>query len=262
MAIRSLDNIFYQRVASAALAALLAPGIAIAAPAKNLSQLNEPAWAFAAADTNADSQLSRSEYRNLRSNIVGDSWVRSYRGDAMATLEGGIDRSFAQVDRDNSGMISLEEFWNVVVLGKSKSSPNATADRQNTSARSSNAPDWSGWEPNYVTMSYYLAGTPVDTDTLKGKDVMNLVGDKVGTLNRIIRADETDRHYAMIDIRGTPMYRAGRLPRDEAGVPLEDMLIAQQGSALMLSTRGEEYLREADARVVKDFEEVERLYRN
>lgn len=205
--------------------------------------------AFEAADLNDDHMLSRAEYMQLRMNTVDDRLVYYYRGDTRQQAETDFARTFAEIDMDRNGWISATEFANA---------PAVSSRGRTTAGLGSDM----GWTPEYMTVAYYLAANPVDADVVEGKKVLNLKGAEVGEIDEIIRTDQ-GRYYAMIDLQGTPMYRPGRMERDRAGVPLEDLLLFSGGSSVMLSTRGEEYLKEADARELewRDYERVERLYR-
>lgn len=219
---------------------------------------------FNGADLDDSSSLSRQEFRMMRTNMIDDSQVRSYRSDKMADHSPTIDRSFATLDRDNSGSLSASEFLNAANNAVRK-----TASREQGSAMNGTLPGSAGsvwsWQPEYMTTTYYLMANPVDTDTLEGRDVVNLDGEKLGKIDRIIKTRETgatdaNRYYAMIDLQGSPRYSPTGTLRDTAGVPLNDVLLYNTGSALMLSSRGEDYLRDTAATEIDDFEVVETLY--
>ena len=66
----------------------------------------------------------------------------------------------------------------------------------------------------------------------------------------------------MVDLAGNDLdIFPSRLEYDTVGVPLNDVLLRDDGRSLFLSTRGEEYLRDVDRRSIgDDWEEVDRLY--
>lgn len=245
----------YLAIASAA-ALFSAP---VAATPGNSTLMKDVASAFKQADSNKDGQLSPDEYRDLRTNAFSKSEIGGYHAGPGTASTGMTADSFAMLDRDRNGSISAGEFNSIAAQAHSG------ARSQTTSTASPAMPagnQQQGWNPDYVTVVYYLMRNPVDADALKGQPVTNLKGEKVGEVARIIRARGDGKTYAMIDIKGSPMYRpTSGQTRDEAGVPLEDLLWGTNNGALMLSGRGEEWLRDADAHVVENFEEVDRLYR-
>lgn len=205
---------------------------------------------FEAADLNDDNMLSRMEYNHLRMNTVDDRLVYYYRGDTRQQAETEFARTFAELDMDRNGWVSATEFANAPAVQPGQDNrPLAWGNDR-------------GWDPEYMTVSYYLMANPVEADTVEGKTVVNLKGDEVGTIDRIIRTD-AGKYYAMLDLEGRPMYRPSGMERDSAGVPLEDVLLFDRGHSLMLTTRGEEYLEDADARRLEwnDYEVVDTLYR-
>lgn len=249
-------------LALATTAALLAIP-AQAAPADPML-MRDVAAAFKQADANKDGQLSRDEYRDLRMNSFSKNEIQSYHRSGSTTstamMNQAHDQSFASLDRDRNGSVSAGEFNSIAAQAHSAARSRAAAAAPMQNKPQSGAQQ--AWNPDYVTVIYYLQRNPVDTDMLKGKPVTNLKGDKVGEIARIIRAKDDGKHYAMIDIKGNPTYRLnGGVPRDEAGIPLDDLMWSTQSGALLMSSRGEEWLRDADAHVVEQFEEVDRLYR-
>lgn len=224
---------------------------ALAAPASPLLEpkaFSSRAHVFQVADLNNDERLSRDEYTRLRQNTVDDRLVYYYRGDTRQQADTAFARTFAEIDMDRNGWLSATEFANARAVQPSPGQLAWGSDR--------------GWDPEFMTVSYYMTVNPVDADTIRGKKVVNLKGEEVGEIDRIIRTD-AGKHYAMLDLDGRPMYRPGNMERDNAGVPLEDILLFDQGSSLMLTTRGEEYLKDADARRLEwsDFKVVDTLYR-
>lgn len=261
------------RILALATGAALLAAPSAAAPA-NPMLMRDVASAFKQADTNNDGQLSREEYRDLRMHSFSKNEIGSYHRDKNPMAANSMDQSFASLDRDNNGSISAGEFNSIAAqahtAAQARTMPGTNASQnkmqqgmnQQQMGQQQTAARQQGWNPDYVTVIYYLQRNPVDTDTLEGKAVTNLKGEKVGEVARIIRAKDDGKHYAMIDIKGTPMYRpTAGMRRDEAGVPLDDLLWNTGSGALMLSSRGEEWLREADAHVIENFEEVDRLYR-
>lgn len=264
----------YRPLALATAALLALP--AAAAPSDPML-MRDVATAFKQADANNNGQLSREEYRELRMNSFSRNEIGSYHNKGNPTSSAMVDQahnqSFASLDRDSNGSISAGEFNSIAAQAHSAARSQAMGGnnmqgnqmQHGQSAMQPQAGQNGGqqaWNPDFVTVIYYLQRNPIDTDTLEGKPVTNLKGEKVGEIARIIRAKDDGKHYAMIDIKGSPMYRpTSGMRRDEAGIPLDDVLWNTQSGALMLSSRGEEWLREADAHVVENFEEVDRLYR-
>ncbi len=249
-------------------ALLLATPAAAAEPTFTPSTMRDVAQAFNRADADNNSALSREEYRMMRMNVIGKDHVGSYRSDSRAQAGSSIDMSFASLDLNRDGKLSQEEFQSLAANAHSnmnrstaQNTTGQTTTAQNTTAMNNQSSEWQSWQPDYVTVTYYLMRNPVDTESLEGQTVTNLKGDKVGEIDRIIRDKDSGKHYAMIDIRGTPMYRINTgSRRDEAGVPLDDLLWDTSKDALFVSARGDEWLREADAHVVENFETVDRLY--
>lgn len=204
---------------------------------------------FEAADMNDDNMLSRQEYLDLRMHTIDDRWVRSWRSDMADDGAVQFNASFATMDRDSSGWVSASEFANAPAFLRASAS---------TATSWSTAP---GWDPEYMTVTYYLMANPIDAEVVEGKPVVNLEGEDVGTIDEIIRTDKGG-YYALIDLEGGDLYPSLTSERDRAGVPLDDLLLYSSSNALMLSTRGEEWLRDADARELEreDYEFVDTLY--
>lgn len=249
-------------------AALVAATPALAADADTSTQwVHDRASWFEAADTNDNDFLSRAEFRNFRFNTIAQGAVGSYRADMRPAMGTIVDRSFARLDLDNNDMISTTEFANAPTLlenrATSSSAMNTTANataNTGTATATNPTPAMTWWDPAYVTATYYLTINKVDADELQGKQVVNLEGEPVGKIERIVRTKEDNRYYAMLDLRGVDLVSRSIVPRDTAGVPLDDVLLFRDGKSIMLSTRGEEYLRNADARVIENYETVDSLY--
>lgn len=232
----------------------------MAAPASDPKRFmvhDRASW-FEAADRNDDSQLSREEFRDFRMNTMGRDVLAQYRSDRRAASQSPIDHSFRQLDRDNNGMITVTEFANAPTIIESVSNNTTTHPKTTSSTKAEEKTGW--WNPDYITATYYLTVSPVDADVLEGKPVVNLKGERVGRIDRIVRTKEDNRYYAMIDIRGTPIYQLTGTSRDEAGVPLDDVMLFRDGSSIMLSSHGEEWLRTTEAREIENPETVERLW--
>ncbi|MEW9856040.1 hypothetical protein [Novosphingobium sp. M1R2S20] len=238
-------------------AAVLTSALALSLPAAAQSGMSHSqhsgagmhdraSW-FEAADRNDNEQLSREEFRDFRTNTMSRDQLATYRADRRTAMYSPVDMTFTKLDLDKNGTVSATEFANAPTIAEKST---------NTATRTTS--DWSN--PDYVTATYYMTVRPVDANVIEGKPVVNLKGERVGRIDRIVRTQDQNRYYAMIDLQGTPMYRPGSLPRDEAGVPLDDVLLFRDGSSVMLSSRGEEFLRDADARVIENPETVERLY--
>ncbi|MET1755375.1 EF-hand domain-containing protein [Novosphingobium sp. RD2P27] len=243
-------------VALIAALAVGAPTAAAQAGAKPMHMgVHDRASWFEAADRDDNEQLSRAEFRDFRTNTMPRDQLAMYRADRRSSMFSPVDRSFAQLDQDGNGTVSLTEFANAPAVTK-PAKINNSANATSASARTTS--DWSN--PDYVTATYYMTIQPVDAKVVEGKPVVNLKGERVGRIDRIVRTRDENRYYAMIDLQGTPYYMLGNTRRDEAGVPLDDVLLFRDGSSVMLSSRGEEFLRETDARVIENPERVERLY--
>jgi len=220
---------------------------------------------FEMADRNNDNQLSMAEYSALRMYTMRNSQVMGYRSDSRASMMPTLQTSFRQLDMSSDGSLSLEEFMNASrIMTAAKAMDKRDAAMNNRAAAMSAPIPYASPQveaPDYVTATYYLSVNKVDTDQLKGKEVVNLDGEKVGTIESIIRAKDSGKYYAMMDLRGAPRRTStGMTQRDRAGVPLDDVLLSTAGDQLLLSTLGEEALREDDAKLVKNFEVVETLY--
>ncbi|WP_188054009.1 EF-hand domain-containing protein [Sphingosinithalassobacter sp. CS137] len=234
-----------------------APAAAQNIDAPQGASIEDRAVWFNVADRNNNDRLSRAEFRALRMNTVDSRWVRNYRGDMDAERDSVIDLSFQTLDRDNNGSISLTEFANVGTGAYVVAMSNATG---NAATQGTAADEYWDWSPEYVTVTYYLTVTPVDTDVFEGRSVYNMNREEVGKISRIVRTEDANRYYAMIDLEGRPIYQPTDMERDNVGVPLDDILLFREGSSLLLSTRGEEFLQDAQARVIEDPQVVDRLY--
>ena len=205
------------------------------------ASFDDPNRVFRAADLNENGALSRDEFSMLRNHMVDDSWLRDYRGDQAKDLAPTVARTYSQFDSDNNGMISRTEFVSTV----------------------RKAPAGAGWDwdPEYMTVTYYLTANPIDADSLDNQPVVNLKGDRIGMIEDIIRNTDDGQYYAMIDLEGHTLdRRPSYLETDTVGVPLNDVLLFEEGRSLVLTTRGDEYLRDADAREIEHWEEVDTLY--
>ena len=256
---------------------LLAAGAALTTATPALSQsttaaLDSRASWFEMADRNDNEHLSRKEFRDFRFNTTTHSGL-AYHG-YHGALQPVVDRSFSELDRDSNGMISATEFANAPTLAQNRrnrmhmqaSGQAGTADsyRQNMQAmqndrRDSMASASGWWNPSYATATYYLTVNKVDADELNGQPVNNLMGERVGTIERIVRTRDDNRYYAMIDLDGTDFYTTRR---PVAGVPLDDVMLFRNGSSIFLSTRGEDHLRNAPAETIENFETVDTLYQS
>lgn len=231
--------------AAGATALAIIPGAQAAPQVHRGTSFADASILFSIADRNNDNSISRSEYRMLREQSVSAKSVRLYGTDTSAERNAVIDGNFRQVDTDRSGAISRLEFMRA-----------ANQPRADLQAKSK----WY-WRPDYLGLGYYMKSTPVDTDAIAGNPVVNLDGDRIGRIDGIIRTDKTDRYYALIDLSGGPMLRFAWRGQDQVGVPLDDILLRRDGSSVMLSTRGENDLRHADAREIGSYHHVDTLYR-
>lgn len=246
-----------KRYALGTAAAALAMGATTALNAQDrfdADSFDNLAQVFQAADMDGSDSLSRGEFRALRNGTIDAAWVGAYRSDMMFDMALAIDRNFAALDRDNNGRISLTEFMNEA------NDPMASEQQDRMAGYWSNPTTL--YDPEYLTLTYYFQTNPVDTDELEGMAIENLEGERVGRLERIVRDEQTNRNYAMIDLQGGEFYRQYSTERDTAGVPLGDLLFETRDDALLLSSRGEEYLRDAEARKIdfSDYEVVDTLY--
>ncbi len=215
---------------------------------KITTSLNNASYAFTTADLNSDGFLSPAEYDLYRIHTVDRAGLMSYRGGTGPSVAPVIKQSFDALDIDNDQWISRKEFI-------------ANADMK-TGTTAGTAPTTAAFVPDYMTVTYYLTVTPVEADYFEGRDVVNLKGDTVGKIKNIIRAKgEHAGLYALVDLDGPEFYRYPGVQRDEVGIPLDDLLIAGPGESLMMSMKGEETLRDINAPLVEDFEEVDTLFR-
>lgn len=201
---------------------------------------------FEAADLDENSQLSRDEYQALVVNTVDDRWVQSYRGDDWDRAGTTIERAYSQLDADDDGTVSLTEFMNVAndPLAQNR----ADADRFANQS----------WDPEYITVTYYLTANEIPTEEITGQPVVNLQGEPVGNIEYVIHTNDENRYYAIMDIVGTSMDRTPAVvPPERVGIPLNDLLIYEDGRSIMLSTRGEQYLRNAEDRELDMFEPID-----
>lgn len=203
------------------------------------ASFDDPNRVFRAADLDGDGALSRPEFSMLSNHMVDDSWIRDYRGDQAKDMAPTVARTYSQFDANNNGAVSRAEFVNTMMT----------------------PPGGRTWDPEYMTVTYYLTANPIDADSLDNQAVVNLNGDRVGRIENIIRSTEDNQYYAMIDLEGHTLdRRPSYLETDTVGVPLNDVLLFEEGRSLVLTTRGDEYLRDADAREIENWEEVDTLY--
>lgn len=205
---------------------------------------------FRSADLDKNGTLSKTEWELLRIHMVDDNYLRDYRGDGAKDLAPTVARTYAAFDRNNDGQVTENEFIAIASRpAPAGAAPAAAANR------------WDG-NPEYMTVTYYLMVNPIDADNLDGHEVVNLEGERVGEIRNIIRTEDENRYYAMIDLAGNELdIFPSRLDYDTVGVPLNDVLLFKDGDSLFLSTRGEEYLRDVDRRNIGDnWEEVDKLY--
>ncbi len=237
-------------------AGLLSTSALAAGNSYDLAGFKDVAKAFTQADGNGDGMVSREEYRMLRMHSTDRSHAGAYRSTTRAAAAPMIDRSFARLDTNSNGSVSASEFH--ALATQAHNSAETRAKSNNTAQQN----EYQSWQPDYVTVSYYMARNPIDTDELVGQEITNLKGDEVGKIARIIRAKETGAMYAMIEIDNQSMYRLGEsMQRSEAGVPLDDVLWNTENEALLLSVNGEDWLRDAEARKIENFDVVDKLYR-
>lgn len=242
-------------IAAGALMASAAPNAAAAPQLFQPKTFDHIASIFEAADRDDNEYLTRAEFDALMMNTVDRDSVAKYRGDLRQTQQPRMDMMFARYDRDRDGRISATEFENVAIK------PRMTAVSATTAPGAMTNPDAStSWSPDYMTATYFLQINRVDADMLQGKEIKNLKGETVGTLDRIVESQDGNRYYAMINLPGTPLYQPTNMERDRVGVPLDDVLLADAGASLLLSTRGEEFLRDADAREIEVERTVDQLY--
>ena len=220
-------------------------GEAMAKGEATTTSLNNAAYAFSIADLNSDGFLSPTEYGLYRIHTVDRVGLPAYRGGNGEAAAPVIKQGFATLDTDNDDWISRKEFLTQAEMAAGDSA-NAARD----------------FVPDYMTVTYYLTATPVKADYFEGRDVVNLKGDTVGRIDDIIRAKDANAGlYALVDLEGPEYYRYPGVERDEVGIPLDDLLISGPGETLMMSMKGEETLRDVDAPVVEDYEEVDTLFR-
>lgn len=215
------------------------------------SSFDSRAKVFEVADMDDNNMLSRDEYMRLRMNTVDENNVWSYRADTRNQAMNVFNMSFAAMDLDRNGWVSLTEFTNAPAIANK-------SENQRTFGSGS------GWDPEYMTVTYYLQANEVDTDMFTDRPVVNLKGEQVGTLEKIIKRDDQNRYYAIIDLDTTPLLATpGMQERSNAGIPLDDILLFDDANQLMLSTRGEEYLKNADPTYLNqtEYETVDTLYR-
>lgn len=239
--------------AMASLAAIALAPTAATAGDRNFqpSSFESRAQVFEVADMDGNNRLSRDEYMRLRMNTIDENSVWNYRADTRNRAMDTFAMSFAAMDLDRNGWVSATEFANAPAVA----SPNP--DQRNWGSSP-------GWDPEYMTVTYYLQANEVDTDMFTDRPVVNLKGEQVGTLEKIIKRDDQDRYYAIIDLDTTPLLATPTMQeRSNAGIPLDDILLFDDSNQLMLSTRGEEYLKNADANYLNEteYETVDSLYR-
>lgn len=234
-------------------AATLVAAPALAQTMKEPHSFRDLGQAFSAADIDNDGSLSRGEFSLLRANVIDRSMVRAYRGDAYAAMGPAVDRSYARLDANSNGQVSRAEFMSAandpMMLGV-RPTPEVTAG------------SWA-WNPNYMTLTYYLTLNPVDADQFNGRQIVNLAGDEIGRIRNIVRVDDRDRYYVLVDIsRRAADPTPTRYQATTVGIPLNDVLLYDSGRALMLSSRGQEYLGELQSPEIRagNYEDVERIY--
>lgn len=217
---------------------------------KITTSLNNASYAFTTADLNSDGFLSPAEYDLYRIHTVDRAGLMSYRGGTGPSRAPIIKQSFDALDIDNDQWISRKEFI-------------ANANMK-TGTTSGTAATTAAFVPDYMTVTYYLTVTPVESDYFEGRDVVNLKGDTVGEIQNIIQVrGEHAGLYALVDIDGPAFYRYPGVERAVVGISLDDLLISGPGESLLLSTKGEETLSDTDAPIIQDFkyEEVNTLFR-
>lgn len=215
---------------------------------KIVTSLNNASYAFTTADLNSDGFLSPAEYNLYRIHTVDRAGLMSYRGGTGPSVAPVVEQSFDALDIDNDQWVSRKEFI-------------ANADME-AGTTSGSAATTAAFVPDYMTVTYYLTSTPVEADYFEGREVVNLKGDTVGEITNIIRAKGDHAGlYALINLDSPGFYRYPGVERDEVGIPLDDLLVSGPGEALMMSMKGEETLRDVNAPLVENFEEVDTLFR-
>lgn len=213
---------------------------------------DERARWFSIADANRDGKLSRDEYLALRLNAVDARWVRNYRSDRVTERTPVIEAGFSAMDLNGDGFISATEFANAGLTARPgmRAMPNG-ADNE----------FWDG-DPEYVSLTYYLTATPIDTTRIQGRKVYDFQGREAGTIARIVRTNDAETYYAMIALpQQAQRYQSGQQAQAEmAAVPLRDVLLYRRGSSLLLGARASEYLARGGENIAT-FEIVTRLHR-
>jgi hypothetical protein len=220
------------------------------------NSFNNLAYVFKAADMNGDGSLSSFEYNMFRMHTTDKESVRSYSSDASEKMVPTIERDFSALDVDNDQWISRTEFMN--------QANDPVAKKQMMEGKMiTTDPMVTGFVPDYMTMTYFLNVTPVNADYFEGREVVNMNGDTVGEIENIIRVKDGENAgtYALMDIDGPNFYRYPGLQRDQVGIALDDLLLMDRGASIMMSTKGEDTLRDMEAPVIEDYEDVDTLFR-
>ena len=220
------------------------------------NSFNNLAYVFKTADLNSDGYISPIEYDLYRMHTTDKKSVRTYSSDSIDKMVPTIKRDFAALDGDDDQWISRTEFMN--------KANDPIAKKQMMEGKILTVdPSVTSFVPDYMTVTYFLSATPVNADYFEGREVENMNGDTVGAIENIIRVEggEHAGTYALMDIDGPEYYRYPGVERDQVGIPLDDLLLMDRGESIMLSTKGEETLRDMNAPVIEDYEDVETLFR-
>ena len=220
------------------------------------NSFNNLAYVFKAADMNSDGFLSPREFEMYRTHTTDKKSVKSYSRDGSTTMVPAIKRDFAALDVDNDQWISRTEFMNKAndPVAKKQMMEGKTVTRNSMVT---------GFVPDYMTITYFLNTTPVSADYFEGREVENLNGDTVGEIIDIIRVKDGDHAgtYALLNIDGPSFYRYPGVQRDIVGIALDDLLLMDRGESILMSTKGEETLRNINAPAIDDYEDVDTLFR-
>ena len=194
--------------------------------------------AFEFADVNDSGALSPNEYWRLRGHVAHHPWTRVTS--ATNSRQVRIDRaSFGVLDLNDNDRVSRSEFVRRAGIG----------------ARLGDV--------DYVPLPIYVTANRVDSDELYREPVQNLRGDQIGRVEGLARHGDTGRHYILVSMLertadATPTrYRTGMI-----GVPIDDIILNEDGGSLMLTSAGEsELLERSEPQVnINELERVETIY--
>lgn len=189
-------------------------------------------------DTNDNGKLTRQELMMYHDNAVSAQDAHHFTHVEGASRS-DITDYFRRLDSDSDGNLTQKEF-----------------SRMDREVRDQFA------GPTYYTVSYYTMLNEKEDDYLEGRDVENLNGDSIGTVEEIVRMKSDGDLYALIDLDGAPFYRLVSYSPQLVGVKLDDMLFLSEDDALAMTTKGEDEIRDMDAKEVDrdDYEEVDKLW--